>query len=122
MYVVLGILAFLALGCVLFIFLSNKSSRHEKLAALGALILNGLVLGICGVLLIFVGTSVEEDPYAFPLDPPPPEPERMSSGMQLLIWVIILMLFFGAIVFLWFREQKKLAQTGKNKTQGTGFR
>jgi amino acid transporter len=122
MYVILGIVAVVALGYVISLFMSKKSSRIQRLVALGALILSGIVLIICGAIIIFGGAAENNDPYAFPLDPKPVEPEGMSNTAEFLIFLVILLLFFGFIIFWGIREQKKLAAgTGKNKPQGKGF-
>jgi flagellar basal body-associated protein FliL len=125
MYVVLGILAFLALGGITYLFLSKKSTKIEKLAAMGALILSGLVLGICGAVLIFAGDAEEVDPFVFPLDPQPVEqPKSMSNATELLILVLVLLIFGGFIAFIWFREKKRLAaeaEASKDKNRNISF-
>jgi amino acid transporter len=122
MYVILGIVAVGALGYVVSLFLSKKSSQIQRLVALGALILSGIVLIICGAILIFGGGTEIKDPYAFPLDPKPVEPEGMSQTTEFFIFLIIILLFFGFIIFWGLREQKKHASgTDKNKPQKFGF-
>jgi cytochrome bd-type quinol oxidase subunit 2 len=117
MYVILGILAVIALGGIVYLFLSKESSHLLKMVALGALILSGIALGICGAVLIFGGDEKGNDLYAFPLDPTPVEPEGMSDTTELIIFLLMLFLIFGFIVFLGLREKKKhTAVTGKGKT------
>jgi preprotein translocase subunit YajC len=123
MYVILGILAFLALGGIIYLFLSKKSSKIQKLVALGALILSGLALGICGTIIIFAGDAEQVDPFAFPLDVNPVEqPKGVSNTVEVLILLLVLIIFFGFIVFLWSREKKRqTAETSKDKNRNTNF-
>jgi amino acid transporter len=122
LYIILGIVAVAALGYLVSLFLSKKSSQTQKLVALGALILSGLTILICGAVIIFGGHAEIKDPYAFPLDPKPLEPEGMSKTAEFLILLVIILILVGIIVFLYFREQKELASgKGKNKTKGKGF-
>jgi preprotein translocase subunit YajC len=123
MYVVLGILAFIALGGVIYLFLSKKSSKIQKLAAMGALVLSGLALGVCGAVLIFAGDTEEVDTFVFPLDPKPVEQSKgMSNAIELLILVVILLVFFGFLAFIGLRERKKqAAEAAKDKNRNTNF-
>jgi predicted permease len=123
MYVILGILAGLALGGMIYLLLSKKSSKIQKLVALGALVLSGIALGICGAIIIFAGDAEQVDPFAFPLDVKPVEQSKgMSNTVEILILVLILLIFFGFIAFIWFREKKKqAAEASKDKGRGTGF-
>jgi TRAP-type C4-dicarboxylate transport system permease small subunit len=121
MNIILGIVALLALGYVVSLFLSKKSSKTQKLVALGALILSGIVLIICGAVIIFGGTEAK-DLYAFPLEIKPAEPEGMPKTAEFLILVVIILVLLGLIVFFYLREQKQLAQgKDKNNTQNKGF-
>jgi amino acid transporter len=123
MYVILGILAVLALGGIVYLFLSKKSSKLQKLVALGALILSGIALGICGAVLIFAGDAEDADPFAFPLDVKPVEqPKGMSNATEFIILALVLLLFFGFIAFIWFRDKKRqAAESGKEKNRNSGF-
>ena len=107
MLVFLGILAALALGGIIYIFLSKKSSKIQKLASLGALILSGLVLGVCSVILVFGNAGQAEDPYAFPLAAEKAEPSDNADFIQLSIFLVILVAIFGFIIYLGIREQKR---------------
>jgi amino acid transporter len=122
MYIILGIVAVAALGYVVSLFLSKKASRIQKLVALGALVLSGLVLIICGAIIIFGGGTEAKDPYAFPLDAKPAEPEGMSNTAEFMIFLLVLLVLFGFIIIMGLRQQKKNASgTGKNKPQKFGF-
>ena len=104
--ILLGILAAAALGGLIYLFLSKKSSRVQKMAALGALILSGLALGICGVFLIFSGGSeAGKDPYALPSAAE--QPKTSTNIRDLLVLLVVLLLFFGFIIILGMRERKK---------------
>ncbi|MCL2834313.1 MAG: hypothetical protein FWD78_14165 [Treponema sp.] len=107
MLVVLGIIAVLALGGIIYIFFSKKSSKILKLAALIALILSGLTLGVCGTVLVLGGTSHEADPYAFPLETASAAPKPNSGVSQLIVYLVLLVAVFGIIIFLGIRDQKK---------------
>jgi amino acid transporter len=108
MFIVLGIFAAAALGGMIYLFLSPKSSRPLKLAALAALILSGLTIGVCSVLVVFRGSSsAEEDPYAFPLvveEVSPASPPPNIAGF--IIFLVILLIVFGLIIFLGLRDRK----------------
>ena len=114
LYIVLGILAFLALGGLVYLFLSKKSSRIQKLASLGALILSALVLVICGAIIIFGGATDTPEYYIFPLNEPIEEQQHRSNTTEFLIFFIILVLVFGFIIFLGVREQQKSAHEKEN--------
>lgn len=107
MFIVFGILAAAALGGIIYIFLSKKSSRIQKLFALGALVLSGLAVAICGVFLI-VGKDASDkpDPYSFPLAVEAAKPGPKINVVALVIFLIILLAFFGFIIYIGIRDQK----------------
>jgi len=106
MLIVLGVIAALALGGIIYLFFSGKSSKIQKMAALGALVLSGLTLGVCGVILIFGGSGQKEDPYALNLPAEHVEPAAKNGMVQLVIYLVILLAAFGIVIFLGIRDRK----------------
>jgi amino acid transporter len=117
MLVVLGILAVAALSGLVYFYLSPKSTKTQKLAALGALALCGLALLICGIFLIF-GNEEKKDPYAFPVAAEAAQPKPKAQVFELVIFLIALLLLFGFVVFLGYRDQKKRALGNTDINQG----
>ena len=111
MLIVLGILAVSVLGGIIYVFTSPKSSRIQKLAALGAIIISGLTILVCGIILIFGGGG-QSDPYSFPLaaETTSGAAEGSSRIGELIIFLVILLLIFGYIIYAGIREQKKNTQ------------
>ena len=118
MLVILGILAAAALGGLIYLYLSPKSTKMQKMAALGALGLSGLVILVCGLLLVFGGAGEKEDPYAFPAVVEAPQPKSNARVSELVIFLVVLLLVFGAVMFLGFRDQKKKARA-RNENKKT---
>jgi cytochrome bd-type quinol oxidase subunit 2 len=128
MLVVLGILAAAALGGITYLYLSSKSSKMQRLAALGALVLSGLTLLICGLILIFGNNRQKADPYAFPIAEQEAQSGAKTQVIELVIFILVLLVLFGFVLFLGYRERKRQAlkeanvkkvgagRTAKNKT------
>ena len=106
MIFLMGILGALALGGMVFLFISPKSSKLQKKAALFALIVSGAALVICAI-IVFIGLAGgNDDPYAFP----PDAAEVRHSGiniLEILIFLFVLIAVFGFIVYMGLRERKK---------------
>jgi len=117
MLVVLGILAVAALSGIVYLYLSPKTTKTQKLAALGALALCGLALLICGVFLIF-GNEEKKDPYAFPTAAEAAQPKPKTQVAELVIFLIALLLLFGFVVFLGYRDKKKRALGNTDTNRG----
>ena len=107
MLVVLGILGALGLGAIIFLFLSPKSTRMQKFAALGALIVSAIAILICGICLIFIEPVEEDSLYYFPLPNEVSQPKPQNNIIELIVFLVVMVLLFGLIVFLWMKEQKK---------------
>jgi uncharacterized RDD family membrane protein YckC len=105
----LGVLAAGILGAIIYVFLSKKSSKPLKLAALGALILSGLALGVCAFFLFTGPRVVDEGPYALPPLVQAAAPAAKTNAAPMLIFFVILLVFFGFIFFLGFKDRKKKA-------------
>ena len=108
MVIVLGILAVAALGGIIYLFLSPKSSKVLKFTALGALVLSGIAILVCGFVLVFGSPDEKTDPYAFPLAVGgAPQSGPKTNVVELTIFLVVLLLILGIIVLLGFRNQKK---------------
>ena len=111
MLVVLGILAVAAIGGIVYIYISPKSVKIQKMAALGAIILSGLAILICGIILIF-GGGQPTDPYSFPVTETQSPQSTVSSNLsELILFLVVLLSIFGIIIYLGVKDQKK--KTGK---------
>ena len=122
MIIVLGILAAAALGGVIYLFLSPKSTKIQKFAALGALIVCGIAILISGF-RIFLGSGEANDPYAFPLAAETAQPRSSDNFAELIIFLVVLLLVFGLIIRKGIMDSKKIApekpgfkRTAANKT------
>ena len=119
MLVVLGILAAAALGGIIYLYLSPKSSKMQKLAALGALVLSGITLLICGLFLIFGGNQEKADPYAFPEEAVEAVHSRTKTQVtELVIFLLVLLILFGFVAFLGYRDRKRRALEEANTKKG----
>ena len=121
MLIVLGILAVIALGGIIYIFLSGNSSKIQKMAALGAIILCGLALGVCGIRIIFGGASGNDDPYAFPLLAEEVQPKTKNNSAELIIFLVVLMVIFGFVIFIGIRDKSKQGKDKKVKNDSDFF-
>ena len=108
MLIVLGVLAIAALGGIIYVFISEKSSKMQKYTALGALALSGLAILICAMILIF-GSGQPNDPYAFPLAAETVQPEPNTRTAEAIIFLVVLLLIFGLIIYFGIRDHKKKA-------------
>ncbi|WP_169312611.1 hypothetical protein [Leadbettera azotonutricia] len=103
----LGILAVGILVVIVYFFLSKKSSKTLKLAALGALILSGIALAVCAFFL-FSGSGVSPaGPYDAPALTQAAPPAKNTNITGLVIFLALLLAFFGFIIYLGMKDQKK---------------
>jgi hypothetical protein len=107
--VILGILAAAVLGGIIYLFFSPKSSHALKLAALAALVVSCLTLGVCAVVLFNGSGGDEEAELVLPIPVEPKEPATASSPAGLIVFLVLLLAFFGFIIFMGIRDQKKRA-------------
>ena len=107
MILILGILAAAALAGIFFLFLSPKSSRIQKKAALGALIVSGCALLVCAVVIILNLAGKDKDPYAFPVPADDIVPAARSNFFELILFLVLLLSIFAIIIFLGIRERNR---------------
>jgi heme/copper-type cytochrome/quinol oxidase subunit 2 len=121
MLIFLGIFAAALLGGMIYTFLSRKSTKAIKLAALIALVLSGISLAVCSIFIVFnAGKVSSEGLYPAPV---PVEKAPVSSGNDILVIVIVLIIllaFFGFIFFLGLRDQKKKAEFSNSGARAGG--
>ena len=107
MHIVFGIISVVLLGIIINFAVSPKSSRLLRLAAIIALVLIGLSVGVCGILLIRGST---QDPEAMPLPflaESESKPEQ-NKNMPMIISFSAVFLFLAGLVFMTsLRESKK---------------
>ena len=102
----MGILGAAALGGLIYLFISAKSSKTMKKAALAALIASGIALIVCAIIVVIRLTGGNDDPYAFP----PDTVEIGHSGsniFEILIFLFVMVAVFGFIIYMGLREKKK---------------
>jgi preprotein translocase subunit YajC len=108
--VILGIIGTALLIMMFYFFLSKKSSKGLKLLALAALIASGTTMAVCGVFIAFGAQAVEEEELLeHEILNEPVTPEKTGGGAGLAIFLAILIIFFGVIIFLAVRDQRKKA-------------
>lgn len=99
MQVVLIILSVILLGAIIRFALSPKSSRPLKLAALGALILIGLAIGICAVILL---RGPKDDQVNVPLAvlmETAPTPERNTNLPAIIGFLAVFLVLLALIIY-----------------------
>ena len=118
LYFGLGLLAAAALGGLIYVFLNKKTPRTLKIAALIAIILSGLALGICGIIIFSAnnGDESEETQYTFTPSNEPAERESNLHVTELVIFLIVLLAALGFIIYLGIRDRnKRLGKTAPPK-------
>ncbi|MDR0718493.1 MAG: hypothetical protein LBF78_02565 [Treponema sp.] len=121
MLIFLGVLAAALLGWLIYTFLSRKSVKSIKLAALVALVLSGISLAVCGVFIVLgTGTSSAKGPYPVlaALEEAPAGSD--DDGLVIAIILILLLAFFGFIIFLGLKDQKKNAEFNNTDARAGG--
>jgi len=110
MQVVLIILSVGLLGVIIYFAVSPKSSRPLKLAAIIALALIGLSLGVCGIMLIRgpgQGKAVITLPFL--LDDTPQPPPKKSNLAVILTFLVSFFFIVGLVLMTTMREKKNKA-------------
>ena len=118
MLIIFGIIAAAALGGIIFLFLSPKSSGVQKKAALISLAVSGLALIVCAV-IIALNSGEEEDPYASPFMTEELVPVENPHILELLIFLAVLLVVLGFVIYMGMKERKKqAARNPDNKISG----
>ena len=111
MQIVLIILSVGFLGLIVYFAFSPKSSRFLKLAALIALGLIGLSLGIAVVfILLGFGEGSGDVPLPFSLDAPQNPVQRSSNIAELLVFLAIL---FSVLFLIIIRARRRPPEKGR---------
>ena len=105
MLIVLLIVSFALLGFIVYLAISKKSSRGIKWAALAALAVIFIAVGIC-LFLVFFEPVAEFVPIISDLPGKPVEQAESTAG-GLIIFLIVMIVFFAAIFYISFREQRR---------------
>jgi len=115
MQVVLIILSVGVLGVIIYFAVSPKSSRPLRFAAIIALALIGLSLGVCGILLIRgPGQSQADISLPFLLDDTPQPPAKKSNLAVILTFLVSFFFIVGLVLITTMKEkQGKTAQQKK---------
>jgi flagellar basal body-associated protein FliL len=120
MLIFLGVLALCILVGIVYVFLSKKTEKAHRIAALIALVTSVQTLADCGVILKigFTG-SVQPDPYPDLLAKPPARDAQNESDLVILVVSLaILVLFLGIIILLGRRELTKIKATSGAEAAG----
>jgi drug/metabolite transporter (DMT)-like permease len=98
--IVVGILASLVLLVVIMRFaISKQTDKPVKRAAIIALAVIGVAIGICLIVIAAGPKTVEEEPIFAGLSPEEPAPVTNPATVYALIAGVIMMLFVGLIIF-----------------------
>jgi len=114
MLVVLAILSAGLLGFIIYLAFSPKSSRLMKRAALIALGLIVLSVGICAIFLI-IGPAEDDDIVPFPVfADTPPAPPRQENVVETVIFATVFLIIMAVIVALAVRDRRRKETQIKN--------
>ena len=116
MQVVLIILSVGLLGVIIYFTVSPKSSRPLRLAAIIALALIGLSLGVCGILLIRgpgQGKAVVTLPFLLDDTPQPP---AKKTNMAVILTFLVSFFFIVGLVLMTTMKEKRTKAVPQRKT------
>jgi len=108
----------LLLSVMVYLSLSRRSSPKIKIAALAALAVMMITVVIC-LFRIFM-TPVAAKVPLYP-DMPPPDPAPPPNTMALVLAIVILIAVFLVVLFLSFREQRRVTKEDGGLTGKFGF-
>ena len=109
------------LGLIIYFAVSSKSSRLLRLAAIIALGLIGISIGICGVLLIR-GPSQEEVDIILPIfKDAAPKAKSGSNFVAIFVFLAVFLFVVGTIIYLSLRKQVKKEEPVKKTTADPVF-
>ena len=108
MQVVLAIISLGFLGVIIYFLVSPKSSRILRLAALSALALIALSLGIGCVFLLLNGSEKSDAEPHLPvfLGVPEPPPDK-SNMVEIIVFAIFLLVVMGLVVVVALKENRQ---------------
>ena len=117
MLIVLGILSAGLLGLIIYFAFSPKSSRFLKLAAIIALGLIGISLGVCSILIV-IGPSQDANEIPFPIfSDSPPAPARKGNIFEIFTFLAVLSFIITLIILLARRSHRKKGEAASKKEQ-----
>ena len=121
MQIVLAILSLGLLGLIIYFAVSPKSSRLLKLAALIALGLIGLSIGICGFFLI-KGPAPSKELIPLPVfQDASPKPVKNNNTIIALVFLLVLLLVLGGTVYFSLKGQRKKGAEQKKPEVSPAF-
>ena len=122
MLVVSTILSAGLLGLIIYFLVSPKSSRLLRLAALGALVLIALAIGVCGVLLILGPSQKQGDDIVLPVFQDAAPPVKSSSNFPaIFISLVLFVVVVGLIIYFYTKGKGKKNDTTKNGKDSAVF-
>jgi multisubunit Na+/H+ antiporter MnhB subunit len=114
MQVVLIILSVALLGVIINYAVSSKSSKILKLAALIALGLIALSLGVASIILVVNGSSHEAEETRLPVFlGAPAEAPKKSNAVEIIIFLVFLAVIVGFIAVTTSKDRKRRMQEAK---------
>jgi ABC-type lipoprotein release transport system permease subunit len=108
MQVVLIILSVGLLGVIIFFAVSPKSSRIVRLAAIAAMVLIGISLGIASIIIVLkIRDKARQDSLPIFVDPQRAPPTSRADFVEIIVFLSILVVVIGLIVFMSHIDRKR---------------
>ena len=121
MLIVLAILSLGLLALIIRFAVSSKSSRLLKRAALIALVLILVSIGICAIVLV-IGPGEDQEANGFlAFQEAVPVAAGESRLTEVLVFIVIFLAFLGFVIFLARRDQQRKQGPGKRANDSTIF-
>jgi len=121
MQVVLGIISFVFLGVIIYFVISPKSSHLLRLAAIIALALIGLAVGVCGVFLLRGPAETETViPLPFLADAEPKPKSKANIGV-VIGYFAVFAIIFGLVAYSSKKEKGRKYEPEKKEVRKQNF-
>jgi hypothetical protein len=121
MLIVGGIFSVALLGVIIYYAVSPKSPRRLRLAAILALGLIALAIGVCSIILI-KGPTEKVAEIPFPVFPDAPkEPPKKGNIIEVLVFLAVMLFIMSLIIVLVRRDHKKKGETDVKPQKSSVF-
>jgi preprotein translocase subunit SecG len=106
------------LGVIIYFAISHKSSRPLKMAAIIALAVIGLSLGVCGFILIRgPGQSKTAVSLPFLLDDAPHQPPKKSNLAVIITFLVSFLFIVGLVLVTTMKEKQRMTLLQKKSPE-----